>query len=278
MMAVLFIILQAEAQEARPVIGLNTLQTRGIGTEEVRFIESLIQSYVSNAGDVVYYFHDNPGIRNYFGNFLPDGISYSMVKTPDYILSGSIVKERSGRVFTLEILNTHTEETSRFSTVHRTSGDLAVKTRAIVENAFRELLTTERNYNAETQETITESIITGTWRGEPGIEIIRLQKEGQGVAFFSSGVHMNLSYTIENNVLIVTQTSPNTELYYYPLPQGIARQLSARAAPMRWELLLHSGGSRLKGSKISTEVRVDGNASEEYRYETRNSLWVRVSR
>jgi hypothetical protein len=123
---------------------------------------------------------------------------------------------------------------------------------------------------------ITENGITGTWRGEPGIEIIRLQSGGRGTAFFSSGALMNLSYAIEGNTLKIRQNSPNAERFYYPNPPEIAKLLSERAEPMRWEFMLYSGGNRLRGTKISTEIRVSRDGNTELLYETvRDAVLIR---
>jgi len=74
---------------------------------------------------------------------------------------------------------------------------------------------------------------------------------------------MNLRYAIESNTLKVWQNSPNVERFYYPNPPEIAKQLSEQAEPMRWEFMLYSGGNRLRGTKISTEIRVLQNGDTE---------------
>jgi hypothetical protein len=108
-------------------------------------------------------------------------------------------------------------------------------------------------------ERLTEADISGTWRGDEGIEMVRLQRGGRGIAIFSSGAQMNLTYSIENNILRVVQSSPNTERYYHPVPYEVARQLAERAEPMRWELLLYENGALLKGIKVATAVLYEGN-------------------
>ena len=106
--------------------------------------------------------------------------------------------------------------------------------------------------------------------------MIRLQAGGLGAAFFSSGARMNLKYTIENNTIKISQTSPNNERFYHPYPPVIARQLSDMASPMHWELMLYSGGTRLKGTKTSTEITTIENGSAVPPPEThRETLWVR---
>ena len=278
LVAVFFFPLFAGAQEAKPVIRFSPFYTQGIGIEETRFIESLIQSYLSDVGQVV----------NYFDNTPPLGTTSAgaWAKAPDYVLSGSIYLERDNRIFTLEIHNTRTKETSRSTTVHKTASDLVLKARSLVESVFNPPVQAVKGASpAETDgagtdlpENITENGIAGTWRGESGILMIRLQQGGRGVAFFSSGAQMNLTYTIENNTLKVIQNSPNIERFYYPLPYGVASQLCAEAEPMRWELLLYSGGSYLRGVRFSTEAKVEGNVLVELRPGSiRESLWVRAN-
>ena len=278
LVAVIFLPLLAGAQEVKPVIRFSPFYTKGIGIEETRFIESLIQSYLSDVGEVVNFFDNSPSFQN-SGSDLA-----SWTKAPDYVLSGSIYLDRDNRIFTLEIHNTNTRETSRSTTVHKTASDLVLKARSLVETVLNtpvqttkgESLAEKDGNKAENPEIITESSIAGTWRGESGIEMIRLQQGGKGVAFFSSGAQMNLTYTIENNILKIKQNSPNIERFYYPLPYGVAKQLSAEADPMRWELLLYSGGTHLKGVRISTEARVEENNLVELLPETtKASLWVR---
>lgn len=283
LVAALFFPFFANAQETKPVIRFSPFYTQGIGIEETRFIETLIQSYLSDVGEVVNFFDNVPSASGSSGEGLFPG---DWTKAPDYVLSGSVYLERDSRVFTLEIHNTHTKETSRTTSSHKTASDLVLKARSLVENMFAAPAQTARNAAPkeanetapESPELITENLIAGTWRGEAGIEMIRLQQGGRGVAFFSSGAQMNLSYTIEGNTLKVRQNSPNLERFYYPLPYGVARQLSEEAEPMRWELLLYSGGTHLKGVRISTEAKMNGNVLVELLRETpRDSLWVRAN-
>jgi len=278
-----FSLVLAEAQDARPIIRFSPFYTQGIGIEESRFIESLVLSYLSNLGEVVNYFDSSTPSSSPSGKGLfPD----SWTKAPDYVVSGSIYLERDNRVFTLEIYNTNTGETSRTTTVHKTASDLVLKARSLVESTFNTPVQTAKGNSsaepngAETErpETITESSIAGTWRGDSGIEMIRLQQGGRGVAFFSSGAQMNLTYTIENNMLKVKQDCPNSERFYYPLPYGVAQELSAEADPMSWELLLFAGGTHLRGVKISTEAKVEENTLVELIPGTsKGTEWVRAN-
>ena len=275
--ALFLICLFASAQEARPVIRFTPFVCKGIGSEEIRFIESLIQSYISDVGELVYY----PDNVRPEASLSVDGL-FGWYRSPDFVLSGSIILEGRTRIFTLEILNTRTNEIASSTTAHKTPGDLALRARTLVENIYKPARAIREPIvinEAETEgpEPITEDGIVGTWRGEPGIEMIRLKEGGSGIAFFSSGVRMDLAYTISNNTIRISQISPNTERFYYPHPPEIARQLSLKAAPMRWELQLHSGGTRLKGVKIATELKTTENGVAVLSQEIgRDTVWVRL--
>jgi len=279
MLALLFIHFLAIAQEARPVIRFTPFVTQGISNEEARFIESLIQSYVSDAGELVLNYDDIPPDAYISGGGLLSG---SWNKTPDYILSGSISLERNTRIFTLEIRNTRTNEITKTTTEHKTAGDLALRSRSLVESIINFPVLSETEPAAaneaghEIPQIITENIIAGTWRGESGIEIIRFLPGGRGTAFFTSGAQMSLSYAIQGNTLKIWQNSPNVERLYYPNPPEITKLLSERAEPMRWELMLYSGGNRLKGTKISTETTVLQNGNTELLYGTvKEAVFIR---
>jgi hypothetical protein len=245
------------AQENKPVIKLNPLFIEGIGIEESRLIESLIQSYLSDMGEVINYFDAalDPNSLSNSGNALD-----SWTRIPDYTVTGTIHMERDSRIFALEFLNTRTGQTWSFTSIYKSTGELALKARSILESAFA-----AGDFGAEKKpeavpEPVSEGRIVGTWRGEPGIEMIRLQRGGRGVAVFSSGAQMVLSYSIEGNTLRVWQVSPNSERFYYPQPYEIAKELAAGAEPMNWELSLYRGGTVLGGVKITTGVQFEGGA------------------
>jgi hypothetical protein len=282
LIAAVFFPFLAYSQEVKPIIRFSPFYTKGIGIEETRFIESLVQSYLTDFGEVVNYFDNSfPGIPG--DGSLPE----SWTRAPDYVISGSIYLDPEGRIFTLEVHNTLTGKNASFTTVHRTASDMALKARSLVETVFTPAamaagspaVLEDQIALVELPETITEKDIAGTWKGESGIEMIRLQQGGRGVAFFSSGAQMNLTYIIEDNILKVRQNSPNTERFYYPLPYGVAKQLTAEAGPMAWELYLYSGGTHLRGVKISTEAKVEGNLLVELLPSvTRDTVWIRAVR
>jgi hypothetical protein len=191
-------------------------------------------------------------------------------QTPDYTFSGSVTQTEDSLILTLEIGGIGTGERASFTSVYKTTGELVLNVRSLVESAFAgRTPPAEPEGRAEpaaetVSEPLTEGTVMGTWRGEPGIALIRLRRGGQGIAVFSSGAQMNLLYSIENNVLNVVQNSPNTERYYYrqgpspvTLPYLVAKRLAEEAEPMRWELLLYENGTVLRGVKTATGIQYD---------------------
>jgi hypothetical protein len=241
------------AEETKPVIRLLPFTVEGIGAEEAQFIESLIQSYAADMGELVLQI-DPPVNSLAFRESGAFTMDMGVDRHPDYILSGSIHLDQENRILELEIIKTNTGETVYYTSTHKTTSDLALKIRSLVEAAFS-VGTGEAVPNEIPQEILSEARIQGTWRGDTGIEIVRLLRGGTGIAILSSGAQMNLIYRIEKNTLRVTQDSPNTERFYHPLPFELARELSARAEPWQWEFFLYEDGTILRGIKTFTSVR-----------------------
>jgi hypothetical protein len=266
------------AQEEKPVILFIPLTVQGLGPEESWIIESLIESYIAAQGTLVL----ASEVAD-FSTLQPSPASGVLPgndtnRPPDYTLSGSISLERDSLILMLEIGKPAVGEITYYTSAHRSTSELVLKIRSLIDSAFAPGSGTERPRTAE-PELLTESRVVGTWQGDTGIEMIRLRRGGKGTAFFSSGVQMELSYRIEQNTLKVTQISPNTERYYHPVPYGVAKQLVLEAEPMRWELLLYDQGVVLRGIKIATAVRYEADrVLEMLPHSARDAEWTRSSR
>jgi hypothetical protein len=236
------------ADDSVPVIELAPFVIDGLGPEEARFISALVQSYVADIGELVERYDPPPG---------EEADIYAMTREttlqPDFILSGSITVEHDSRILALKVIRTDTGEAVYHTSGHKTTTDLTLKVRSLVEAVFSAGL--NGTFHEEvSQEIITDGKILGTWRGDAGVEIVRLQRGGTGIAILSSGAQMSLAYKIENNTLKIFQISQNTERFYHPMPFNIARELSARAEPWQYELFLYEDGATLRGIKTFTDV------------------------
>ncbi|MDR3131017.1 MAG: hypothetical protein LBU18_05665 [Treponema sp.] len=254
------------AAEEKYFVLVSPLVIDGLNADEARIIEALIYSYIKNLGEML--------VRDDFPEWLDIKPALLEEQTPDYIFSGSVTQDADKLVLTLEIYKLGEGERVLFSSAYKSAGDLILNARSVVESAFTGR-TPANGSGASTDaadgraippdetesETITEYAVTGAWQGEPELAMIRLRRGGQGIAVFSSGAQMNLLYSIEDNVLKVTQNSHNTEAYYYrqepsrpAIPYLAARRLTGEAKPMRWEFLLYENGTVLRGIKISSVI------------------------
>jgi hypothetical protein len=274
-LASLFCFARAGADDSNPVIELTPFVIEGLGPEEARFISALIQSYVADIGEVMGRYDpafDEAGD----GNVLT--LAAETGREPDFILSGSITVEQESRILSLQVLRTETGETVYHTSNHKTTTDLTLKIRSLVESVFSAGLGGTFAGDVP-QEFISEGSILGTWRGDAGVEIVRLQRGGSGIAILSSGVQMNLAYRIENNILRIVQISQNTERFYHPMPFAIARELSIRAEPWRYEFSLYEDGTTLRGVKIFTDVAYEGaRITELIPGAVRDAEWTKTSR
>jgi hypothetical protein len=256
------------AQVDKPVVIVTPFTITGLGTEEARIIETLIQSYITALGDAA----------NYQITF---GQETAEARFPDYTFSGSITLDQDSRILILEVKNIRTGEGVSYTSTHRSTSELILRARSLVEALFAgETAGPAAGPQAVPEpEPLTERGIAGNWRGDSGIEMIRLLQGGRGIAFFSSGAQMNLHYVIEGNTLMVIQSSPNTERYYHPVPYGVAKQLVTDAEPMRWELVLYENGTILRGIKVATAVQYEGDRILElFPGSVREAEWVKATR
>jgi hypothetical protein len=245
-------------QERKPLIGIMPFTVEGAGSEnpQVEIILTLLQSYIGEVGNNVLFLEENSPIRFAEGEN-PEEI-------PEYVIFGTIVFDEEDRILNLEIQKTGSDERRLYTSSHKTYSDLALKARSVVSSAFSFEPGEEVRNRPEPPENLTVNRIAGTWRGDWKIQRVRLERNGTGMAFFSSGALMHLSYFIGDNTLRVSQRSPNTERLYHPLPYPIARQMSAEAEPMHWELRLYGEGTTLKGIRIETGVRYEGDRVLEF--------------
>jgi hypothetical protein len=287
-------VLPVFAQDKRPVIRVDSFAFEGLRPQESQIIRSLFQSYLETLGTLVYPASGDPELPP--EGFLPESAGISEAEIiPDFTFSARVVFDRDIRQLMVTVGNVQSGEISSFNSTYKTTGELLLKARAFMESALvfgnsaeeeASLIAedvipgTERTGPREIRaELVSAERIAGTWRGDHGVEMVRLRRDGQGMAIFSSGAQMELSYTIAGNTLFITQNSPNHERHYHPLPYRVARVLAEKADPMRWEFLLYDNGTTLRGIFISTTALYEGERILELiPHFTRESGWTRTGR
>jgi hypothetical protein len=261
------------AQTRKPLIELSSLRAEGLGAEEARLIGNLVRSYLSDFGEVTGYFDvslprasraDRSGGEGRIAGGAGANLSSGADKrpaadgpprgggpeaAPDYVLSGRIHLDQGVFTFILEIDDMAAGERNVLIMETQSMGEMVLRARSLVETAFRVELGPSPG-EADSLD-LNRDMAMGTWRGEQGLEVIRLYNSGRGIAVFSSGVRMNLSWRIAGDSLRIEQISPNTERFYAHFFPDVAA-FAGRAEPLRWELRPHENRNTLRGDRIFT--------------------------
>jgi hypothetical protein len=206
----------------------------------------------------------------------------------NFVFSGSIYLENNNHVLSLSLDDGN--ENIKRTEQYRNAGEMALNLRAVIEDYFYKntlLTTTARTGGIRGSDSgdetgdplpLSVALITGTWQGDNGIELVRFSPGGKAVAYFSSGAAMELKYTIEDNTLTLIQQSLHNYRYYYPLPPDIARDVALKAEPMQWKLFLYDGGRTLRGMSVSTSADYDNDGVKKIMYgNVKNTNWVKIS-
>ncbi len=275
------------AQSVRPVLSVLPFDYQGVGEDETKTIEKLVQSYISEF-DVFRLIatSDRDRIlseREFAISVQSDPSSLSAIGdllSADYLLNGSVGAVGDNRVITLSVIKVKTGEKKSLSSVHRSISELALGTRDLVARLFERGEEVSAELPAEESQSVipTETDIIGNWRGDKGVEAIKILRGGRAFALLSSNAQMELSYTIVGTEIRFTQNSPNTILFYHPVPYKIAAQLVDIAKPMEWRFQLAAKGMVLRGTKSSSAVRYDQDRIIEVMHgASREAEWTRLS-
>jgi hypothetical protein len=238
---------QERISQEKPRFRLYPLVVEGIGAEEAKNIESLFISYLEDIGFITGW--EEPGFETGDSGLSPP-------QTPLYSMTGRLRQTEYSRFLDLEITDESFGERYFFSCPFKNPSELILQAHSALSRAFS---ADHKALESVLQERIGAEQVWGTWKSGGSIQMIRLERNGTGMVLFSSGAVMRLRYTIEDDILIVVQDSPNNERFYHPLPRNVARELAKKAEPMRWELLLSDWGMTLRGIVVFTEALYDGN-------------------
>ena len=127
---------------------------------------------------------------------------------------------------------------------------------------------------------LTISHIAGTWRGDRGLETVRLFPNGTGMAVLSGGGTMKLSLTINGDSVLISQDQANdATMYRSPnISFDLATRIAGLARPMKWNFRLSVNGQILEGMKESILVSGTSTALKVDNDYVREASWSRISR
>ena len=272
------------AQSSEVFVRIVPFTIEDVRAEEAHLIESLVVSYISDMEGFVVYMDKTQSSAGGAITFASteavdieeDGEALLKSTDDDFLLSARIFIEDDEHVLSLNLKKGQNGEAKSGFHKYKNLGDMALKIRSIVEDYFpSQKQIREESVNSRR---ITRPDIAGTWRGDNGVEILRFSVEGRGLALFSSGASMELSWHIDGNALIATQVSPNNLRYYRPLPLNVAEKIADEAEPMVWKMFLFESGE-LRGACALTGAEYDtsGNIKRIIAGKVQKTRWRKLS-
>lgn len=120
--------------------------------------------------------------------------------------------------------------------------------------------------------------VAGLWRGDRGIETVRVFTDGSAVASLDEVNTMRLRVAIDGATVTFRQDEPNApKLYMNTFPYSISTQIVELARPMSWVFGLSEDGRVLEGIKETTLFHIDrGRVVRADNTHTREAVWQRI--
>jgi hypothetical protein len=218
----------------------------------------------------------------------------------DYIVSGTLGKIGEIYVFTLDATKVSSGEKLSVSDTALALSDIVLRSRDLTRSLFGRkdgaagpysmpALDSSQQTTATVQSaspppnwksTPRMADISGSWRGDKGLETIRVFQNGTGLAVLTGGGTLKIRITIKDDLIQVLQDQPNDPtLYRSPSVNfEMARRIAAEARPMRWLFRLEASGQTLSGAKESIAISGSGSDIKVDNSYVRDASWTRISR
>jgi hypothetical protein len=225
----------------------------------------------------------------------------------DYLLSAQAGRAGGLIVFTMDLTKVSTGEKRSVAETAASVNDLVLASRRLTRSLFDrvepaaaapaaysppsgQVVTREGNAPGTAAQGAARAAIdpapslarvSGTWKGDRGVDRVTLFADGRGVAILSSGASMRVRTLVQGSMVIVGQDQSSLpEFYRSPgLDLKAARAVAAKARPWKWTFYLSTDGAGLAGIKESVFVKVDtkGEVTVDNNY-IRDAAWTRMYR
>ncbi len=282
------------SQSRQAVLRINPFTASGIVESEVSMLERLIVSYIAELrqfriidakGQEMALTETESALK------LGTTTAAALPMTADYIVSGALGKIGDVFIITLENTKVSSGEKISVSDTSLSISEIVKRSKDLTMSLFGKtpsLKPVQGSISASVPTAINEPVrekpmaadLVGTWRGDKGLETVRIFANGSGLAVLSGGGTLKLKIAVTDDTIEVMQDQPNTPSMFRTgtVTLDMARKLTEEARPMRWVFKLTENGQRLLGIKESVSISGSGQAMQIDNTYTRDSSWAKVAR
>ncbi len=217
----------------------------------------------------------NAAINNAIFNFVKEQKKYNIIdlrpqkagentENFNYVFTGSIIGNDNGIELKL-ILKTPSENITRtISKVYQNANLILLDSRMLVSDLFDMSLNLSPSgetdaqtdsFAGEFKEVKNIDMLSGSWRGEEGIERIEIMRGGKAVAVLSGGTSVFLHLKISDGYLIITQAGAPNARQFGDLPDEIAKKAVELKKTPSWKFLISPNNKILSGEK--TDIKIE---------------------
>lgn len=274
----LLLFLPLNAQDQSPlVVRMEGISGEGISQGELDSLAAMIVSYVSELEGFIPWADASDGPDAPPGAGAPEPQDL-----PAYRLSGKISQRDGDFIFTLDSAGRRNGEKRSISESFDSVNDIVLKARhmtraVLLGDVDGATLRAEDSRPADGDSGLEG--LAGIWKGDKGIDRVRLGGDGSGSAILSSGHAMRLKVSLREGRVVIEQDQP-AEAAFFASPKysmETAREIALKARPMRWIFRLSEDGRTLSGMKESVAVQrgTDGILRVDNAFD-REAAWTRL--
>lgn len=295
------------AQSRQAIVRIAPFKASGVALSEAAMLERLVMSYIVELKTfrvIDAEGQDSALLETEAALSLGASPSSALPLSADFIISGTIGKIGDIFVFNLDNTRVSSGEKLSVSDTSTSISDIALGSRSLTRTLFGAAPIPSVETAQSTQESGTAKSVSyespetnvalsptvfsspriadvlGTWRGEKGLETIRVFPNATALAILSGGGTLKLRVLFSGDTVEMLQDQPNDVAMYRAasIPFETARQIAAEARPMRWVFSLSPDGMTLYGIKESIAISGAGGSISIDNDYVRSASWDRISR
>ncbi len=189
----------------------------------------------------------------------------------DYIFGGDIIGLKDGIKVELILKGSSDEITRKINKVYRNSNLILLDSRVLVAQLF-DMSFALQSVDSKLPEGIDNkldedflpvkdlSVLSGSWKGDEGIERVEIMRKGRAIAVLSSGALLSLQMTLNDGFLCIKQVSAPLARQFFNLPDKIAKKAAKLGKTPTWKFKVSPDNKTLLG--IKTDIKIQYNESD----------------